>query len=1323
MKEKIFFLFIFISLTCQAQIYQYIGVENGLSNRRVYSIQKDKKGYMWFLTHDGIDRYDGKIFKHYKLNAGGTNINSFVNLNKLYTDTCGCIWEIGKNGQIFKYNTFFDKYQLISEFSEEGKESGTCLNFAHIDRNNNIWLCTKDKQYIYNISTRQYFQLNNPVKENINCIEQTGNNTYFIGTFKGLYYAKLTGKNIQRLPQKVLDSLSIPISTLYYHKANRKLFIGSFLKGIFIYDKNKGKITHLKTGLEDVNINCIRPLNSNEILVATDGAGIYKINTETDTCEPYIIAEYNETNGMNGNNINDIYIDEEKRIWMANYPMGITIRNNRYPSYKWIKHSIGNVNTLINDQVNAIIEDSDGDLWFATNNGVSVYNTHTDQWTNLLSSFQKDTPNKNHIFTTLCEVTPGEIWIGGYISGMYRVYKRDFKPHYFTPASFNRNILLLPDKYIRSIIKSSDGTIWSGGYYNLKSFNLSNKTIELYPGLNGINDIEEKDSLHIWLGTTNGLFLLNKKTKKFNQLKLPIESDYINAIYQDNHDSLLYIGTSGSGLVVYNLHTAKSTVYTGENSSLISNSIYSILPDHKGSLILSTENSLSRFNIKNRIFSNWTKEQGLLSCHFNATSGTCTSWNTFILGSGNGAIEFQTDVHVPRNYQTKLIFSDFRLFYQQVHSGEKDSPLKKDIDDTDTLELKYNQNIFSLKLSSINYDYPSNILYSWKLDGFFNEWSKPSEENLVRYTNLNSGTYKLRVRSISKEDHHIIEEKSIVIIIHPPLWATVWAFLFYTLILGFITWAIIRYNGMKKDRMTSEDKVQFFINTAHDIRTPLTLIKAPLDEIQENENLSFTGQQHLQMAIRNTDNLFKLISNLINFEKIDVYSSKLNISEYELRTFIEEILKQFESYASGKQIKLTFDCNFTYLNVWFDRSKMESILKNLLSNAIKYTPEKGEITVIATNSLENWSIEVKDTGIGIPSNEQKKLFKVYFRGSNAVNSKITGSGIGLLLVQRLVSKHKGNISVKSTENKGSSFKVTFSHGNKQYRKEKVGKPDNLPETGELLPNPSFVLQTSPQNDLPVNLAAQRLLIVEDNDELREYLKQTLSPTYTVYTASDGKAGLDMVKIAHPDLIISDIMMPQMRGDELCRRLKNDIESSHIPIILLTALGDKQNIMEGLATKADRYITKPFDIAILRATIANLLANRALLKKRFAHLEIQESESDNYTSTLDLEFMQKVKETIEMNLDNTQFNVDILCGTLNMSRTSFYNKIKALTDQTPSDFIRSNRMNKAAELLKNKQYSISEVADMTGFSDVKYFREVFKKTYGVSPSKYMEKYNI
>ncbi|WP_342977095.1 response regulator, partial [Bacteroides finegoldii] len=802
-------------------------------------------------------------------------------------------------------------------------------------------------------------------------------------------------------------------------------------------------------------------------------------------------------------------------------------------------------------------------------------------------------------------------------------------------------------------------------------------------------------------------------------------------LYQAKNGSL-YIGTSGSGLLIYDFAQKLFTHYYSENCALISNNIYTILSDADKELLMGTENGLTSFYPQQKKFYNWTKDMGLMTTHFNALSGVLRKNNHFVFGSSEGAVEFHKDMKLPRDYSSKMIFSDFKLFYQTVYPRDKHSPLKESINDIKTLELGYNQNIFSVQVSSINYDYPSNILYSWKLDGFYEEWSKPGAESTIRYTNLAPGEYTLRVRAISNEDKRVvIEERSIDIIIDQPFWLTFWAMLFYAGILFLIASVLLRIIILRKQRKVSAEKIHFFINTAHDIRTPLTLIKAPLEELREKEELSKEGISNMNTALRNVNALLRLTTNLINFERADVYSSELYISEHELNTFMNEIYGAFQQYANIKHINFTYESNFRYMNVWFDKEKMESILKNVISNALKYTPENGSVQIFVSEAADSWSVEVSDTGIGIPANEQKKLFKLHFRGSNTINSKVTGSGIGLMLVWKLVRLHKGKINLSSIENQGSIIKITFPKDSKRYRKAHLTTPNKQrPETKSSndipLPAPEIYENTQKKEKKEKKEKNQRILIVEDNDELRNYLSQTLSEDYLIQVCSNGKEALTVIPEYKPDLVISDIMMPEMRGDELCQAIKSNIETSHIPVILLTALNNEKDILSGLRIGADEYVLKPFNIGILKATISNLLANRALLRNKYASLDSEDEENDdddeeyiNYSQDIDWQFIADVRKNIKDNIDNSALTVDVLASLMGMSRTSFYNKLKALTDQSPGDYIRLIRLKHAIKLLKENVHNITEISEMTGFNDVKYFREVFKKHYNVSPSQYFK----
>lgn len=1277
---------------------------------------------MWILTHKGIDRYDGKHFYHYKLQNGKRAMNFYPDLNTLHMDSDSTLWEYGKDGYIFRFDALKDSFQLVFDLHKQFPQFKKApISSIYFDKTNHIWFCGDKYIILFNAQTEKAQILYQNITDPIMSITEAQKGIFYFATNKSIHRITFSEqKKATQIEYVPIDDIRL-INYIYYHQGTDKLIISTLMNGLYLYDPQKNRIINLGNTLKDIGINTIKPYdkNPNEVLIATDGDGVYKLNLKTHHFTHFLKEDYERPNKMNGSIIKDIYIDKAHRIWNVIYPTGITVYSEKYPSYEWIKQSKTSKNSLIDNRINAILQDSEGDTWYATSNGISCYDTSAKTWKNYISSTSKDTPNDNCIFISLCEVEPGVIVAGGYMSGSYQINKRNGKVTFSLQPAVAKGET--PDKYIRSIHRDKNHTIWSGGFYSLRSYNLITRQSAQYSTVYPISCIKDKDENSLWIGTINGLYVFDKLKNQLSIYKKLPNTGCVNTIYQTEDGSKTYIGTYGNGLFIIDNQNKRTIHYYQENSGLITNNIYSIIPNKQGNLILGTENGLSQFDIKENLFINWTKEQGLLSANFNQNAAVNTNDGYLIFGSNEGAIILPDSINFPRNFSTHMIFNNLSIMYQTVYPKENDSPLDRPLDETSSIHLKYDPNTFSFNVSSINYDNPSNILYSWKLEGFYEHWTQPSTTNLIRYTNLSPGNYTLKVRSILMDNNQVLEERSIQIIIERPFWLTFWSFLIYALLLVGIAYAIMRYQIIRRERKISQEKINFFVHTAHDIRTPLTLIKAPLGEILKNEQLSEQGLININLAMQNTDNLSNLANNLMNFQKEELYSSVVTVSQQELNQYLHSYILQFENYAKQKGLNLQYKSNFEHLDVWIDRNKMDSILRNLLTNALKYTPSGGNVTVEASHGKNNWSVTVTDTGIGIPKQDQKKLFKFLFRGSNATNQLITGSGVGMLLTYRLIKNHEGKISFNSTENVGTSFQLTFPIKSNTYQY----KSDELPHdvsTALLLENNIDPILTVPNH----NAEAPLIMIVEDNNSLRSFLMQSLSAHYRVTGAENGQEAINKIKKQQPDLVLSDVMMPIMNGEELCKRLKNDIETSHIPIILLTALGDREHILRGLETKADLYIVKPFDLTVLKANISNVLENRELIRIRFQQATLptaaeEEEKALPQLSNLDDEFMHKVTELVKEKL-SSELNVDILCAAMNMSRTSFYNKMKALTGIPPADFIRNIRMQEAALLLKTRNYSVTEVADMVGVSDPKYFTDIFKKFYGVPPSTYMKQNN-
>lgn len=1310
MKKSFLLLLILLCIGARhapAHLYRYLETEDGLSSRRVIAVEKDLKGYMWFLTLEGVDRYNGKQYTHYPLSVDGKLIQQFPNLSSLYVDRSGGIWVTGKNGYVFNYDPMQDTYRLAFHFPDSVKTNKRLpITHTYMDREDQLWLCTKNAQYIYHAQQHTFSRIDSPINEEITFLTQGKANEYFIGTNHNIYLAQLSGNSLTIKTNPLLENFHI-IQHLYFHESTGSLLIGTLMDGFYLYDTQAATLESIGN-LKDVTINAVTDdfQSTENVLVATDGNGVYRLNMKTKELSPYLSAGNDTSNRMNGDIIKDICIDEEGRIWLAVFPTSITVYSEKYPDYAWLKNTA-------NNQITYLLEDTDGDLWAATNNGVSYYNTRTHQWKHLLGSDQQMEHAQNNVFVSLCEITPGTILVGGYMSGMYRINKKDMKPHYFFPQAEGYSHIR-PDKYIRSIYKDEEGNVWAGGYYNFKRIAPNTGRMKHYTTEYPITYITSKSKDELWVGTTNGLYKFDKRTQRMQEMNLSPEIGTVNTIYQDA-DKATYIGTHGSGIWVYNNQNGAINNYDTRNSALICNNIYCILPSSdKEKLIISTENELVCFNTKEKIFLNWTKEQGLFSAKFNTAAGIRSRKGNVLFGSDEGIFIISDTIDLPREFHSKLVFSEFNIHYQKITPNSERSPLSKPIDETTEIVLSHDKNIFSFDVSSINYDCPSRILYSWKLEGFYNEWTIPSESHLIRYTNIEPGNYTLKVRSILLDDGHVLEERHIGITVTPPFHRTTWAYLIYTVLGLLLIAGVIRLIWLRKDKNVSNEKIQFFINTAHDIRTPLTLIKAPLNELNNHEQLSEEGKKNLNMAIQSTDKLSELATKLIEFQKEELYSSTINVSQCEINTYIQEFLKQFGLYAEKKNLTLTYKGTEEPLEAWIDKNKTDSILHNLVSNALKYTPEGGSVTIKVSSNSNYWFLCITDTGIGISNSDQKKLFKRLFRGDNAVNLQITGTGIGLLQTYKLIKRHQGKISVTSKENVGTTFRLRFPIDNSKY-KHHVEIPSEA--SGTFMVDKTHT-DVAAKHTAPATAAT--LLLVEDNPDLRGFLRQSLSQTYQIMEASNGQEAIDMIANRQPDLVLSDIMMPVMRGDDLCKTLKNDIATSHIPVILLTALNDKENIIHGLEVKADNYIVKPFDVDILKASIANVLANKETIRQRFAQLDYHTADIGEEVPGLDLDqaFISEVTETIRKNLSN-DFNVDALCAAFHMSRSSFYNKVRALTGHSPSDFVRQVRMHEAATLLRSRKHTVAEVSDLLGYSDPKYFTDIFKKHYGMTPSAYMK----
>lgn len=1289
-----------------SQIYKYVRLEDGLSSRNVYAVQQSNGGFMWFLTDNGIDRYDGTNISNYTVKVGGHQFTEYSTSRFVYDKLEDNLWLVTNLGRVIHYNKRINAFEVVF-FPQITADNSDIFESAvsPIDQQGNIWIFIKNEAFCYNVRTLEgrSIQLDTP-RDSVtySAIVSRDDSTLFIGGKGGMYTGSIKGDSISIRPMEELQSRLIDANTLYYHSPSQTLLIGSEDKGIYAYKEQTKEVIHYENILTDVRVTKIIPFNNeNEVLFSTNAACIYRMGINDCIPSPYLQADFTTNYRINTDNIADICIDKDGQLWMCSFPHGLTIRNDAYPKFNWVKRSLIKSNTLNNNSVDCIIEDSDYDLWYATDNGISLYTPRSNEWHTMLSIADKST-NMNHYFLTICEIKPGIILAGGYAAGVYLIDKKSKQVRFIKPD------LMSPEKYIQTMFfDKTDQTVWMGGENQLINISYHNDKLKVNyaEAFRGINYITQKDENTLWIGTKNGLYIFDKKTHEKQQVILPLERFKVNTIFHDN-DGTIYIGTHHHGLIVYNEKENYYNRFSKKNSALTNDCMKCILGANNGSLFISSDGGIVRYNKNTGKITTWTNDQGLQNINFSIRAGVHTHNQTIMFGGDNGVIEISENVDLPHIYKSKLVLADLYIGNTRITPSEEGSPLTNAIDDMAKIELSHNQREASIKVRSINHIYPSDCLITWTFDQKKSNWNPLNEDKFIMLNNLSAGKHILTIRSTSNESGKILDERTLEIKIHPPFYLSRTGLFIELTIVILIVLIIGRYIKSANEKHISNEKLNFFINTAHDIRTPLTLIKAPLEELMGKEHLSEEDKETLSLAIKNTNMLTEMTEKSMRYEIANIEKGILRIECYEAIELFSAQIERLKSLTKPKRQQIDYTYPNQPFQIWIDKQKINSIFQNLFSNAVKYSGIEQIITVTLYCDNKRWGFKVSDNGIGISDEEKQKLFKGVFRGRNAINAHISGSGIGLLSISHYIQQLGGKIHVTSKINEGSTFDVSFPLGKEHYN----------PATTKFIDRTSnFISETETFADATINSDnRERLLIVEDNPDLLEYLSRHFSKKYRVFTANNGKEALDKIPYVQPLIVLTDVMMPEMRGDDLCTAIKNDISTSHIAVVLISALSDQQSIINGLTVKADAYITKPFDFRILDITIQNLIENRQLLKHRLTTLDIDDN--INATSEIDLKFMNELKQIVEKNLDCHEFTVDTLAYELRVSRTSLYNKVKALTDNTPSDFIRLCRINKAKHLLR-EGYGVTEVADKVGFSDQKYFREVFKKIVGMPPSEY------
>ena len=1287
-----FFLWLILPVLSHAMPFSTLSTSEGLSNRRAIMGARDADGYIWFATRTGIDRYDGEKFRSYLLK---NDLSDFPeNPRGIICGLDGTVVAYAGKG-VYWYSVSTDAFSLDRDIKTDVGESISVLAY---DPGGNLWIGTTHNLYVLKPGSA----VMEKVIENTAVYSIAFENTVhgWVGTSSGVCHISGTedGRHICK-KENIMSTLEGKrVQSLLYDAVTRDLWIGTFESGVFLYDKGRGKLLEVDTGGIHLPVRSISAVGQNNIWVGVDGAGIFEYSRFDGTR----LAQYSQNDsGRDYIVANSVYhiLDSGNNVWICTYTNGVmAFSPGRMVSDYYAADQTGS--SLRNNYVNCVMEDSRGRIWMGTNDGVSRYDGRTGKWKHFLNI------SSDNVVLSLCEDSQGNVWMGGYACDAVYVDDRD-EEHVFVSSDGQRL------RYIYTICEDSGGAIWLGGILNGMVCRYPDGRTRRF-NIRGLNHILEYNSDTLLLATNSGVFFFDKISGNLNAIQLKDSPDFLNTAIQrlcivPEEPDRLWIGTESRGVVLYETGTGNYVVYNAD-CGLSSDSVCSLQSDNQGRMWVGTENGLNCISFKHGYIENFYEPDGLPDKTMNLRAHCRLSNGHLMWGTPSGAYEMNPDEYIwKEDIPYNLRFEEFALFNTPVVPSAEGSPLTVVIDKTQTITLRYDQNSFSFRFLNLGYQSSRKYQYSWFLEGFDRQWCNPSDHHHAVYTNIPPGKYTFRARVQRASGDNDFCERAVEIVVRNPWWTSWYAIILYLTVAGFVVYVIVRFYKSRLEARDSDQKIRFFVNLAHDIRTPLTLVKAPLTELYE-EPLSDNGRNALELAQRNTEKLMNMVSQLLDFQKLEREAMTLQVERTDLESCVREVICDFEPLASEKDIRINVDVQVPEgLETWIDRRKLSIIMDNLISNAIKYTPNGGNIWVkCRVDSKSILTLEITDDGIGISQADQGKLFNRFYRGENAVNSKETGSGIGLLLTKKMTLLHKGDITFHSTLGAGTTFCVRIPVVREKYSSAEVVRQ----KTGTAVSESQLVANAEPdRKKKPV------LLVVEDNEELRKYLAHYFASDYRVIEGSDGQEALDLTHKENPDFIVSDVMMPVLSGMELCRRLKADIETCHIPLILLTSLAEREDIIKGLNAGADDYVTKPFDPSVLKSKIASIMNNRDLYRRKFIDKSAFVEESP-IIGELDRKFMERVVEYIEENLVRDDLSIDIIAMEMAMSRSVFFKKIKSLTGQSPQDFVRDIKMKKAASLLQERKYSIGEIAYLTGYPNAKYFSTAFKKYYGCTPTEYV-----
>ena len=1353
MKNYLLIIFVFVSLllNAQEQVVSYLTVEDGLTQNEITGIVHDSKGFMWFATRGGLNRYDGYEFVQFKHKSGDTNSLSNPSIECLYEDSHDRLWIGTKSGGVDLYNPRTGLFRHFRNESNSPKMIGDNRIISIIEqKNGNMWFGGwSGGLTIWNEENNTFeYHLKN---HRISAIKEDANGNIWIGTNKGIYTYDLKSKTFA--PLNLKGAGEYDVNDMAIDTKRNVVWITTWNRGgLTMFDIETGDcVCYLPKCASDLN----QAYNGNsyamlldskgDIYMGTWGCGLYRFNPDNKhfskvNIKPGHLGELNTDYDI----ILKIIEDGNGAIWVGTDGGGVCRIGDQLP-FQGVTVNDVSRSGIKNFHVLTLLEDKDSIVWLGTKGGGLYYSedrTHFVETENL--SDDAITPDFK-LVKCIYESLDGTKWVGtdhGLHQLVLKKGKYYLKNHFATDKKHIRKILSLFEKDSILFLGTQQHGFWMGKQINTpaenwKQFSPANDSVLQNER---ISLIQSDNQNRIWVGSYKGIYFFDDKKEMFAGLSFAqhqkLTSDIILSWCQFN-DSTFFIGTPcGLNLLTETKPGEFRIEHFYQEDGLPDDYIHALVPDNEKKLWISTNNGIARFNPTNRTFNNYDKSDGLQGRSFSEGCAYKNGVGEIYFGGASGFNYFQPNKIQNNQNLPKPAIIGFSMHNKKVAIGEKLHGrviLEEDISYTQKIELTHREREFTLTFSALGYDAPERNNYAYRLLNYEANWNYVGANRTVTYNQLRPGNYIFEMKA--SNNHSVWNEEPVrlqIKVISAP-WKSWWAIMIYIFIalglVAFIRWVAVRQSRMahslemervkvEQVKEINEIKLRFFTNVSHEFRTPLTLILAPVTELLSIKNLPLACKKKLWLIEHNCNRLLSLVGQLLDFRKAETGKMKIRVSRSDIVKFLKKEIQGFQSLAENNKIELSFHSDFNQKIVWFDIEKMGIVMNNLLSNAFKYSSQDGKISVNLIKQEKGVRIEVRDNGKGIPQSELNRIFDLFYQVDSSSNRSAVGSGIGLAITKEIVELHHGKIFVESIRNVETVFSIDLLLGNDHFSDDQIAQ-DSVVDA----PGADFVALAQgtqiPGRDIQQTKNKQyTILIVEDQEDINNYIANLLQDEYNVLQKFDGLEGYAKCMQTLPDLIISDVMMPGMDGFEFCEKVKKQERTAHIPVILLTAKAADQFKIKGMTTGADAFITKPFNTEELLIQIQTLLKSRNKLKNIFSK-KVLLKPTDIEISSYDEAFLNKAVQTVENHMQDHDFNAEVLASSLNMSTSTLYRKLKVLSSMSTNVFIRSIRLKRAAQLLADPHKTIAEISAQVGITDLKYFRKCFRDTYGCSPSEYRQ----